>query len=179
MPFFKDCTYVPASVQPKAAGPPKTPPCVGVKGVTGHIARRYSTGALSTTKPPGNISIKPSSLSKTGVQRKLQLDRQAPQKTTRPTESNSKVTTSRVPARNSPGNPMLRHSRSLPETGRATIQKVSNITEKLGHMSVASRTRTTVKPPVPMLKAGHVKSDFVGKSDEIPPAKRLTRKLVS
>jgi protein kinase len=36
-----------------------------------------------------------------------------------------------------------------------------------------------VKPPVPMLKAGHVKSDFLGKSDEIPPAKRLTRKLVS
>jgi protein kinase len=79
----------------------------------------------------------------------------------------------------STGNPVLRHSRSLPETGRATIPKVSSITDKLAHMSVTSRTRTTVKPPVPMLKAGHVKSDFLGKSDEIPPAKRLTRKLVS
>ena len=77
------------------------------------------------------------------------------------------------------GNPVLRHSRSLPETGRATIQKVSSITDKLAHMSVTSRTRTPLKPPVPVLKAGHVKSDFLGKSDEIPPAKRLTRKLVS
>ncbi|EMS57029.1 Cyclin-dependent kinase F-4 [Triticum urartu] len=76
-------------------------------------------------------------------------------------------------------NPILRHSRSLPETGRATVQKVSTITEKLAHMSVTSRTRTAVKPPVPLLKAGHLKSDFLGKSDEIPPAKRLTRKLVS
>ncbi|KAM3243085.1 hypothetical protein ACQJBY_055203 [Aegilops geniculata] len=179
--FFKDCTYVPAAVRPKAAGPPKTPPGVGVRGVSGHIARRYSTGALSTSKPAANISIKPSSLSKIGVQRKLQLDRQAPQKSTRPTESNTKQTTSRVPARNSPGNanPILRHSRSLPETGRATVQKVSSITEKLAHMSVTSRTRTAVKPPVPLLKAGHLKSDFLGKSDEIPPAKRLTRKLVS
>ncbi|VAI48356.1 unnamed protein product [Triticum turgidum subsp. durum] len=176
-----DCTYVPASVRPKAAGPPKTPPGVGARGISGHIARRYSTGALSTSKPAANISIKPSSLSKIGVQRKLQLDRQAPQKSARPTESNTKQTTSRVPARNSPGNanPILRHSRSLPETGRATVQKVSTITEKLAHMSVTSRTRTAVKPPVPLLKAGHLKSDFLGKSDEIPPAKRLTRKLVS
>ncbi|KQK00896.1 cyclin-dependent kinase F-4 isoform X2 [Brachypodium distachyon] len=177
--FFQDCTYVPATVRTRVAGPPKTPPCVGVKGVSGHyIARRYSTGALSTTKPSSSI-VKSDSLNKIGVQRKLQMDRQAPQKSTRTTESNSKLNTNRVQARNSPGNPVLRHSRSLPETGRGTMQKVSTITDKLSHMSVTSRTRTTVKPPVPLLKAGHVKADFLGKSDEIPPAKRLTRKLVS
>ena len=146
----------------------------------------------------------------TGVQRKLHMDRQAPQKSTRSTENNNKLTTNRVPARNSPGkspikncvtqffawhwvliignipsfleitgNPVLRHSRSLPETGRGAMQKVSSITEKLSQMSVTSRTRSTVKPAVPMLKAGHGKSDFLGKSDDIPPAKRLTRKLVS
>jgi male germ cell-associated kinase len=36
-----------------------------------------------------------------------------------------------------------------------------------------------VKPPALTMKAGHGKSDFPRKSDEIPPAKRLTRKLVS
>ncbi|KAG8071996.1 hypothetical protein GUJ93_ZPchr0006g40996 [Zizania palustris] len=143
--FFQGCTYVPPTVRTKVAGLPKTPPCVGVKGVLEHnIARRYSTGTLSTTKPPSNASVKSNGLSKTGVQRKLQMDRQAPLKSKRPTESNNKLTTSRVPARNSPGHPVLHHSRSLPETGRGTMHK-----------------------------AGH------GKSDEIPPAKRLTRKLVS
>uniref|UniRef100_A0A0D9VJW3 Protein kinase domain-containing protein n=3 Tax=Leersia perrieri TaxID=77586 RepID=A0A0D9VJW3_9ORYZ len=77
------------------------------------------------------------------------------------------------------GHPVLRHSRSLPETGRATVHKVSNITDRLDNLSVTSRTRTTPKPPAPLLKAGLGKSDLLGKSDEIPPAKRLTRKLVS
>lgn len=40
---------------------------VGVKGVSEHyIARRYSTGTLSTTKPPSNASVKSNGLSKTG-----------------------------------------------------------------------------------------------------------------
>lgn len=143
------------------------------------MPRRYSTGTLSTTKPHSNASLKSSGLSKTGVQRKLQMDRQAPQKIKKPTESNNKLTTNRVPARNSPGHPVLRHSRSLPETGRATMHKVSTLTERLSHMSVTSRTRTTPKPAAPLLKAGLGKSDLLGKTDEIPPAKRLTRKLVS
>lgn len=94
------------------------------------MPRRYSTGTLSTTKPHSNASLKSSGLSKTGnmfnlfsqllvslhcrlyfyfsfhlpgVQRKLQMDRQAPQKIKKPTESNNKLTTNRVPARNSPG----------------------------------------------------------------------------
>ncbi|KAK3158831.1 hypothetical protein QOZ80_2AG0142210 [Eleusine coracana subsp. coracana] len=174
--FFQGCTYVPPPVRPKVGGPPKTPPGVGAKGISEHnVARRFSTGTLSTMK--SNASVKSNTVSKTGVQRKLQMDRQAPLKSTRPTDS-SKLTTNRVPARNSPGNPVLRHSRSLPETGRA-MHKVSAITDKLSHMSVTSRTRSTVKPPALTLKAGHGKSDFLGKSDEIPPAKRLTRKLVS
>ncbi|CAN6253640.1 unnamed protein product [Urochloa humidicola] len=178
--FFQGCTYVPPPVRPKASALPKTPPCVGAKGASeNNVARRYSTGTLSTMKSHSTASTKLNTLSKTGVQRKLHMDRQAPQKSTRPTENNTKLTTNRVTARNSPGNPVLRHSRSLPETGRGATQKVSSITEKLSHMSVTSRTRSTVKPAVPMLKAGHGKSDFLGKSDDIPPAKRLTRKLVS
>jgi protein kinase len=153
---------------------------VGTKGVSeNNVARRFSTGTLSTMKSHSSAPTKLNSLSKTGVQRKLHMDRQAPQKSTRSTDNSNKLTTNRVPARNSPGNPVLRHSRSLPETGRGAMQKVSSITEKLSHMSVTSRTRSTVKPAVPMLKAGHAKSDFLGKSDDIPPAKRLTRKLVS
>uniref|UniRef100_A0A0E0K409 Protein kinase domain-containing protein n=1 Tax=Oryza punctata TaxID=4537 RepID=A0A0E0K409_ORYPU len=141
--FFQGCTFVPPTVRSKAGVLPKTPPCVGVKGVSEHgMARRYSTGTLSTTKPPSNASLKSSGLSRTG-------------------------------------HPVLRHSRSLPETGRATMHKVSTLTERLSHMSVTSRTRTTPKPAAPLLKAGHGKSDFLGKTDEIPPAKRLTRKLVS
>ncbi|KAL5208803.1 hypothetical protein ABZP36_033238 [Zizania latifolia] len=178
--FFQGCTYVPPTVRTKVAGLPKTPPCVGVKRVSEHnIARRYSTGTLSSNKPPSNTSIKSNGLSKTGVQRKLQMDRQAPLKSKRPTENNNKLTINRVPARNSLGHPVLRHSRSLPETGRGTVHKVSTITEKLSHMSVTSRTRPTPKPTAPLLKTGHVKSELLGKSDEIPPAKRLTRKLVS
>lgn len=178
--FFQGCTFVPPTVRSKAGVLPKTPPCVGVKGVSEHgMPRRYSTGTLSTTKPHSNASLKSSGLSKTGVQRKLQMDRQAPQKIKKPTESNNKLTTNRVPARNSPGHPVLRHSRSLPETGRATMHKVSTLTERLSHMSVTSRTRTTPKPAAPLLKAGLGKSDLLGKTDEIPPAKRLTRKLVS
>ncbi|KAK8462911.1 hypothetical protein SEVIR_1G292000v4 [Setaria viridis] len=178
--FFQGCTYVPPPVRSKASALPKTPPCVGAKGVSeNNVARRYSTGTLSTMKSHSTTSTKLNSLSKTGVQRKLHMDRPAPQKSTRPPENSNKLTMNRVPARNSPGNPVLRHSRSLPETGRGTIQKVSSITEKLSHMSVTSRTRSTLKPAVPMLKAGHGKSDFLGKSDDIPPAKRLTRKLVS
>jgi len=176
--FFQGCTYIPPPVRPKVL--PKTPPCVGTKGVSeNNVARRFSTGTLSTMKSHSSAPTKLSTLSKTGVQRKLHMDRQAPQKSTRSTENNNKLTTNRVPARNSPGNPVLRHSRSLPETGRGAMQKVSSITEKLSQMSVTSRTRSTVKPAVPMLKAGHGKSDFLGKSDDIPPAKRLTRKLVS
>ena len=38
-----------------------------------------------------------------GVQRKLHLDRQPSQKSTKPTENSNKLTTNRVPARNSPG----------------------------------------------------------------------------
>ncbi|GJN21954.1 hypothetical protein PR202_gb09478 [Eleusine coracana subsp. coracana] len=160
--FFQGCTYVPPPVRPKVGGPPKTPPGVGAKGISEHsVARRFSTGTLSAMK--SNASVKSNALSKTGVQRKLQMERQAPLKSTRPTDSR---------------NPVLRHSRSLPETGRA-MHKVSAITDKLSHMSVTSRTRSTVKPPALTLKAGHGKSDFLGKSDEIPPAKRLTRKLVS
>uniref|UniRef100_A0A0D9YWY3 Protein kinase domain-containing protein n=1 Tax=Oryza glumipatula TaxID=40148 RepID=A0A0D9YWY3_9ORYZ len=162
--FFQGCTFVPPTVRSKAGVLPKTPPCVGVKGVSEHgMPRRYSTGTLSTTKPHSNASLKSSGLSKTGVQRKLQMDRQVPQKIKKPTESH----------------PVLRHSRSLPETGRATMHKVSTLTEKLSHMSVTSRTRTTPKPAAPLLKAGLGKSDLLGKTDEIPPAKRLTRKLVS
>lgn len=176
--FFHGC--VPLTIRPKASALPKTPPCVGAKGISENsVARRFSTGTLSTMKSNSNASSKLNGLSKTGVQRKLHMERQAPQKNTRPTENSNKPTTNRVPARNSPGNPILRHSRSLPETGRATIQKVSSITDKLSHMSVTSRTRSTVKPAAPVLKAGHGKSDFLVKSDDIPPAKRLTRKLVS
>jgi hypothetical protein len=39
----------------------------------------------------------------TGVQRKLNLDRQPSQKGMKPTETSNKLTTNRVPARNSPG----------------------------------------------------------------------------
>ncbi|PWZ21443.1 hypothetical protein Zm00014a_022806 [Zea mays] len=156
--FFQGCTCVPLPVRPKASSLPRTPPCVGSKGNSENsVARRFSTGTLSTMKSHSNASAKLNGLSKTGVQRKLNLDRQPSQK----------------------GNPVLRHSRSLPETGRGAIQKVSSITEKLSQMSVTSRTRSAVKPAAPMMKAGHGKSDFLGKSDDIPPAKRLTRKLVS
>uniref|UniRef100_A0A0D9VMG4 Protein kinase domain-containing protein n=1 Tax=Leersia perrieri TaxID=77586 RepID=A0A0D9VMG4_9ORYZ len=170
--FFKDCTFVPPPVRPKASRLPKTPPCVGIKGVSEHgMARRYSTGTLSTTKPLKAASAKSNALSKTSVQRKLQMDHQGSQKSKKPTENNNKPTTNR--------HPVLRHSRSLPETGRATVHKVSTITDRLYNLSVTSRTRTTPKPPAPLLKAGLGKSDLLGKSDEIPPAKRLTRKLVS
>ncbi|AQK73878.1 Serine/threonine-protein kinase MHK [Zea mays] len=178
--FFQGCTCVPLPVRPKASSLPRTPPCVGSKGNSENsVARRFSTGTLSTMKSHSNASAKLNGLSKTGVQRKLNLDRQPSQKGMKPTETSNKLTTNRVPARNSPGNPVLRHSRSLPETGRGAIQKVSSITEKLSQMSVTSRTRSAVKPAAPMMKAGHGKSDFLGKSDDIPPAKRLTRKLVS
>ncbi|ONM62520.1 Serine/threonine-protein kinase MHK [Zea mays] len=178
--FFQGCTCVPLPVRRKASSLPKTPPCVGSKRISENsVARRFSTGTLSTMKSHSNAPAKSNGLSRTGVQRKLHLDRQPPQKSTKPTENSNKLATNRVPARNSPGNPVLRHSRSLPETGRRAVQKVSSITEKLSQMSVTSRTRSAVKPAAPTMKAGHGKSDFLGKSDDIPPAKRLTRKLVS
>ncbi|ONM62531.1 Serine/threonine-protein kinase MHK [Zea mays] len=141
--FFQGCTCVPLPVRRKASSLPKTPPCVGSKRISENsVARRFSTGTLSTMKSHSNAPAKSNGLSRTG-------------------------------------NPVLRHSRSLPETGRRAVQKVSSITEKLSQMSVTSRTRSAVKPAAPTMKAGHGKSDFLGKSDDIPPAKRLTRKLVS
>uniref|UniRef100_A0A0A9DC54 Protein kinase domain-containing protein n=1 Tax=Arundo donax TaxID=35708 RepID=A0A0A9DC54_ARUDO len=65
--FFQGCSYIPPPVRPKATGLPKTPPCVGSKGTSeNNVARRYSTGTLSTMKSHSNTSVKSNGLSKTG-----------------------------------------------------------------------------------------------------------------
>ncbi|ONM62521.1 Serine/threonine-protein kinase MHK, partial [Zea mays] len=65
--FFQGCTCVPLPVRRKASSLPKTPPCVGSKRISENsVARRFSTGTLSTMKSHSNAPAKSNGLSRTG-----------------------------------------------------------------------------------------------------------------
>ncbi|XP_072961907.1 cyclin-dependent kinase F-4 isoform X2 [Typha angustifolia] len=184
--FFQPCFYLPPSLRPRVAGVPKTPPYGAVKGsLEQKSGRRYSMGALSASKPASNyLTVKSNSSLRTGVQRKLEMERQESEKNDRAMK-NMKQSRTRPVARNIPGYVGSSGSTTdVPEKmarSRVASSKVSNMTEKLGQMSLSSGGKhQSLKQPPPAMKAGgwHSQTDFLARSNDIPAGRRCTRKVV-
>jgi len=199
-PFFQSCFYIPPSLRVKATGVPKTPPSVGNKGVLEQkSARRYSTGALSNTKPAGNLlPSKLNSSAKTAAQRKLEMDHQEPERSIRSVKNTLRQPRQSQyqppPVRQKPGHlaSAMRKASSdevdkvVPQKVASSI-KVSEVTGRLSQMSVNSGAQQKRqpqqqlgKPPPPAMKAGgwHSQTDYLGRSYEIPSARRYSRKVL-
>ncbi|XP_017700094.1 cyclin-dependent kinase F-4 [Phoenix dactylifera] len=154
--FFQSCFYVAPSLRPKVAGKLNTPPSAGARGASEQkSARRYSTGALSTTKPANNIlSVKSNASLRTGVQRKLEMEHQEHEKNEKSMKNNLKQSRYRPPARNNPG-VLGRNSHRVADMagktalGVATSTRVSNVAEKLEKVSLSSGLWHNGKRPPP------------------------------
>ena len=72
----------------------------------------------------------------------------------------------------------------VPHKVTGSSNKISEVTGKLSQMSVSSgaqqRSQQLDKPPPPAMKAGgwHSKTDYLGRSYEIPSARRYSRKVM-
>ncbi|CAD5195547.1 unnamed protein product [Musa acuminata subsp. malaccensis] len=186
-PFFQSCFYVPPFLRPRVAS--HTP--VGIKGAPEQSStRRYSTGALSVTKSANSsVTAKANASLRAGVQRKLEMDNQVAcssfvsyfylyfEKNGKSPKNNLKESRYKPPARLNPGKVFFVNFRAG-HLGR-NLGKVTDVpskahvqmTDKLGRMSLNSRTHKTDKPP-PSMKAGgwHSQSEI--------PARRYSRKVV-
>ncbi|KAJ6846325.1 cyclin-dependent kinase F-4-like [Iris pallida] len=196
--FFQPCYYMPPSLRLRATGVPSTPPSVGNKVTLEQKgARRYSTGALSNSKPTGNIlPAKVLASAKTGVQRKLEMNHQEPERTERSMKNNlrqPRISQYRPPAKQKPAGYLSRETRKVssdePEKGSAqrtvNSSRVSEVAGKLSQMTVSSgsqqqRQQHLGKPPPPAsMKAGgwHSQTDYLSRSNEISSGRRYTRKV--
>ncbi|KAL8503574.1 hypothetical protein ACS0TY_022347 [Phlomoides rotata] len=155
-PFFQSCFYVPPSLRLKDAPPAKTPP-LGTRGVLDQRCGRRYPGRSPNPKPvDGFASAKPQASLSSSVQRKLDMNNQdIPKNYKNPKDHERQLPKYRPPGMNGPPGYM----------GKA-VREVSDAAEKLANMTVSS-----VKPKVPPpMKAGgwHGKSDFVGRSQQLP-----------
>ncbi|URD80293.1 hypothetical protein MUK42_02499 [Musa troglodytarum] len=173
-PFFQSSFYVPPFLRPRVAS--HTP--VGIKGAPEQSsARRFSTGAVSVTKSANSsVMAKANASLRAGVQRKLEMDNQELEKNGKSPKNNLKESRYKPPAKLNPGKLFFycsyrhlgRNPGKVPDVpGKAHVQ----MTDKLGRMSLNSRTHKTEKPP-PSMKAGgwHSQSEI--------PARRYSRKVV-
>ncbi|CAL9204939.1 unnamed protein product, partial [Musa hybrid cultivar] len=164
-PFFQSCFYVPPFLRPRVAS--HTP--VGIKGAPEQSStRRYSTGALSVTKSANSsVTAKANASLRAGVQRKLEMDNQEFEKNGKSPKNNLKESRYKPPARLNPGHLGRNPGKVTDVPSKAHVQ----MTDKLGRMSLNSRTHKTDKPP-PSMKAGgwHSQSEI--------PARRYSRKVV-
>lgn len=194
--FFQPCIYVPPSLRARATGVPKTPPPVANKGALEQkSARRYSTGALSNTKPASNAPSGKLNASKTAAQRKLEMDHQEPLKNIRSTKNSLRQPRQPLyhqPARQKPGGHLVRDTANVSsDDGEkmlthklASSNKISEVTGRLSKMTVNSGSQLkrpqSEKPPPPAMKAGgwHSHTDYLGRSHEMPTARRYGRKVL-
>eukprot|EP00262_Sarcandra_glabra_P003059 TRINITY_DN1350_c0_g1_i2.p1 TRINITY_DN1350_c0_g1~~TRINITY_DN1350_c0_g1_i2.p1 ORF type:complete len:445 (-),score=68.76 TRINITY_DN1350_c0_g1_i2:131-1465(-) len=162
--FFQPCFYIPPSLRLRAAAP-RTPPPVGMKGVLEQKSARSYSWTLSNTKAASNFtSGKIHDSFNTGVQRKLEMDYQEPNKNEKSVKSCAKQPRYRPPARNSP-------SRSL--------NGVSDVTEKLAQTTVNSSDRQPLKQTHPMKAGGwDGRPDILGPPHRIPSNRSYSRKVV-
>ncbi|KAM7490912.1 hypothetical protein LguiA_033833 [Lonicera macranthoides] len=174
-PFFQSCFYVPPSLRPKAAVA-RTPPPAGTRGaLVQECARKYPGTLSNNSKPMGNVSsVKSHAALSTGVQRKLEMNRQD---ATRNNDKSSKTSPKQPRYR-----PPVRDSPTGIYAGKA--RGVSDTAEKLANMSIGSGRVTRVRQPLPRapMKAGgwNGQSDlFMGRSQEMqqPGRPPFTRKV--
>lgn len=156
---------MPPFLRPRVAS--HTP--VGIKGAPEQSStRRYSTGALSVTKSANSsVTAKANASLRAGVQRKLEMDNQEFEKNGKSPKNNLKESRYKPPARLNPGHLGRNPGKVTDVPSKAHVQ----MTDKLGRMSLNSRTHKTDKPP-PSMKAGgwHSQSEI--------PARRYSRKVV-
>ncbi|KAL2525312.1 Protein kinase superfamily protein [Abeliophyllum distichum] len=168
-PFFKSCFYVPPTLHCKAAVA-RTPPSDGMRGALEQKCGRRYAGTLSNPKPMNNYSVKSRANMNSGVQRKLDMNKQDVSKNDKTLKSNVKLQPRHCPpAMNGPATRFLGKTRG-----------VSDVSNKLANMKVSSG-RPLVKQLVPLpMKAGggHRQSDLsFGRSKEILPERAYNRKV--
>ncbi|KAJ6812204.1 cyclin-dependent kinase F-4-like [Iris pallida] len=199
--FFKPCYYMPPSLRLRATGIPSTPTSVGNKGTLEQKgARRYSTGALSNTKTASKLlPAKVLASSKTGVQRKLEMDRQEPEKSERSMKISLRQSCNSQylpPARQKPGYLSSETSKVSSEDYSKKVaaqrmvksSRVSEVAGKLSRMTLISGNQREQKqqqlgrsqPPASMNAGGgwQSRTDYLGRSYGIPSTRRYTRKVV-
>ncbi|KAL2455708.1 Protein kinase superfamily protein [Forsythia ovata] len=168
-PFFQSCFYVPPTLHCKAAVA-RTPPSDGMRGALEQKCGRRYAGTLSNPKPMNNYSVKSRAPMNSGVQRKLDMNKQDVSKNDKTLMSNVKLQQRHCPpAMNGPATRFLGKTRG-----------VSDVSNKLANMKVSSG-RPLVKQLVPLpMKAGggHRQSDLsFGRSKEIFPERAYNRKV--
>ncbi|XP_020247829.1 cyclin-dependent kinase F-4-like [Asparagus officinalis] len=152
--FFQPCLYIPPSLRVKAMGPPKTPPSVGNRSSMEQksAARRYSTGALSNTKPASNLlTSKLNASAKTATQRKLEMDHQESEKSARPVRNSLRqprqLSQYQPLARQKPAATLSSTTRKVSSDGvekaaatrkAESSNKITEVTAKLTRMSLSS-----------------------------------------
>ncbi|CAA7406496.1 unnamed protein product [Spirodela intermedia] len=127
-PFFQPCHRIPA-LGTGTTGIHKTPPSVGRKGASeSKASRRYSTGALLSSKPVGSTSLtKPTASVRTGAQRKLEMDAKSAEKNKDSVKAAPKLLHYRPTARNRPG----------PVYAGRPLHKASDVTRKLAQITLS------------------------------------------
>jgi protein kinase len=191
-PFFQPCFYVPPSLRFRSTRCSSTPPSGGAKGaVDQKNGRRFSTGHVSNGRPTVNYSYVSTNTPAraVGVQRKLELDHQAP-------ESNHKLTKADMmnqpwsrqpPARNN-GNYLVKdQSHRAPDLAEKLSQlsmgpnRVSGFTSEKFTDLKARTNGSTIKRPLPVgTRAWHGPADPFRRPYEMPGDRTfLPRKLVS
>ncbi|KAL3619135.1 hypothetical protein CASFOL_036705 [Castilleja foliolosa] len=171
-PFFQSCFYIPPSLRPNKPALAKTPP-VG-PNLESKSGRKYP-GRLSNPKPLNSFStpVKSQASLSSGVQRKLELNNQHVAN-----DKKQKSDAKQLPKYRPPGLNSL--NKSPGNLGKS--RGVADATEKLGNMTLGPggkllAKRSSMPPP---MKAGgwHQQSDlFVGRSQEVLPARSYVRKV--
>ncbi|XP_052170174.1 cyclin-dependent kinase F-4-like isoform X2 [Diospyros lotus] len=171
--LITSCFYIPPSLRSRTATT-RTPPPAGTRAMAEQKSMRRYSGALSNSKPASNCPPpKPHMSVTSGVQRKLEMSNQDAMKNDKFFKNAAKHPRYRPPMRNSPTS--VYNSK--------VVHGVSETAEKLANMSVgaaAARLPARQSFPAPM-KAGGWKGQsdtFPRKSQELPPGRILTRKVV-
>ncbi|WOL19515.1 cyclin-dependent kinase F-4-like isoform X4 [Canna indica] len=178
-PFFQSCFFVRRSLHPRVSGlsHSHTPP-VGVKGTLDlNSTRKYSAGALSITRSANNfISAKANSPVRAGVQRKLDMSNRELER--KKSLKNNLKQPGYNTARNNSVSYLARSSRKVADMPDNKMS-CSEMTDKLAQISLSSSTQKAGKLPPPSMKSGGWRSrtDFLGRSPEVPSFRRPSKKL--